>query len=118
MAALRRGEPKEWADADSPTQKISQLSQVGIFAKAKQWLAKELAGDYDVQVRCRASAAADHKSKKSVVASETKGLVNKHPNIHILGRPSLFATNAPWHFSQFCICCAWRGSTCVNWMTA
>ena len=45
-----RGEPEEWADAASPTQKLSEISQIGPFAEGKKWLAKQLAGDYDAQV--------------------------------------------------------------------
>eukprot|EP00441_Pelagodinium_beii_P001812 CAMPEP_0197692520 /NCGR_PEP_ID=MMETSP1338-20131121/111218_1 /TAXON_ID=43686 ORGANISM="Pelagodinium beii, Strain RCC1491" /NCGR_SAMPLE_ID=MMETSP1338 /ASSEMBLY_ACC=CAM_ASM_000754 /LENGTH=353 /DNA_ID=CAMNT_0043275189 /DNA_START=91 /DNA_END=1148 /DNA_ORIENTATION=- len=41
------GEPREWADGDSVTQKISALSQVGPVAQAKQFIADTLAGDYD-----------------------------------------------------------------------
>jgi glutaredoxin len=44
-----RGEPEEWADAASPTQKLSEISQIGPFAEGKKWLAKQLAGDYDAQ---------------------------------------------------------------------
>eukprot|EP00929_Paragymnodinium_shiwhaense_P084391 TRINITY_DN45115_c0_g1_i1.p1 TRINITY_DN45115_c0_g1~~TRINITY_DN45115_c0_g1_i1.p1 ORF type:complete len:477 (+),score=101.64 TRINITY_DN45115_c0_g1_i1:67-1497(+) len=41
------GEPREWADSDSLTQKISSVSQSGPFADFKQFLAEKLAGDYD-----------------------------------------------------------------------
>lgn len=41
------GEPREWANAESLTQKISRVSQVGILADLKQFIADRLAGDYD-----------------------------------------------------------------------
>lgn len=41
------GEPRAWANDASLTQRISQLSQVGPLAQAKQFIADTLAGDYD-----------------------------------------------------------------------
>eukprot|EP00403_Amphidinium_massartii_P030136 CAMPEP_0178401636 /NCGR_PEP_ID=MMETSP0689_2-20121128/16407_1 /TAXON_ID=160604 /ORGANISM="Amphidinium massartii, Strain CS-259" /LENGTH=471 /DNA_ID=CAMNT_0020022469 /DNA_START=117 /DNA_END=1532 /DNA_ORIENTATION=+ len=41
------GEPREWADSGSLTQNISVLSQVGPLAAFKQFIADQLAGDYD-----------------------------------------------------------------------
>lgn len=41
------GEPREWADKDALTQKISIISQTGPIAQAKQFIADTLAGDYD-----------------------------------------------------------------------
>jgi len=43
------GEPREWADADSLTQRISSVSQAGPLAQLKQFIADRLAGDYDEQ---------------------------------------------------------------------
>eukprot|EP00667_Euglena_gracilis_P009507 EG_transcript_9661 len=48
-----KGEPKAWAEPDSPTQRLSSLSQVGVFAQAKLWLARELAGMYDAEAVAR-----------------------------------------------------------------
>lgn len=44
------GEPKEWAAPDSAAQRLSALSQVGPLARGKQWLAAQLAGEYDAAV--------------------------------------------------------------------
>ena len=41
------GEPRAWANDDSLAQKVSRMSQVGVFASIKQWIAESIAGDYD-----------------------------------------------------------------------
>lgn len=41
------GEPKAWAEDRSLVQQVSSVSQVGVFAQAKQFIAERLAGDYD-----------------------------------------------------------------------
>jgi hypothetical protein len=41
------GEPRVWANEDSLAQKVSRVSQVGVFASLKQWIAESIAGDYD-----------------------------------------------------------------------
>ena len=41
------GEPRAWADDDSLAQRVSKISQVGVFASLKQWIAESIAGDYD-----------------------------------------------------------------------
>lgn len=41
------GEPREWAEATSLTQRISTVSQIGPLAQLKQFIAERLAGDYD-----------------------------------------------------------------------
>lgn len=43
------GEPREWANDTSLTQQISTISQIGPFAELKQFIAEQLAGDYDKQ---------------------------------------------------------------------
>jgi len=41
------GEPRAWAEDDSLAQRVSKVSQVGVFASLKQWIAESIAGDYD-----------------------------------------------------------------------
>jgi hypothetical protein len=41
------GEPRAWANDDSLAQRVSKISQVGVFASLKQWIAESIAGNYD-----------------------------------------------------------------------
>jgi len=43
-----RGEPTAWAEADSWTQRLSEMAQQRLGG-AKQWLAERVAGEYDVE---------------------------------------------------------------------
>jgi len=56
------GEPREWANDDSLTQRISSISQGGPLAEMKQFIAERLAGDYD---REAVSALIDDKIKSN-----------------------------------------------------
>mmetsp|Transcript_65866 Transcript_65866/g.106804 ORF Transcript_65866/g.106804 Transcript_65866/m.106804 type:complete len:243 (-) Transcript_65866:118-846(-) len=41
------GEPRAWANDNSLAQKVSKVSQIGVFASFKQWIAESIAGNYD-----------------------------------------------------------------------
>ena len=54
------GEPRAWAQEGSLAQKVSRISQIGVFASLKQWIAESIAGKYNKEaINARIDATLD-----------------------------------------------------------